>query len=176
MKKTALFLLLASMVFCVPSVSPAQEAAEDEKSNAEEAEGPPRFWQASVAGGSYTVALDRISSVSLHEYVLDTQLRVNELVIDTNGRALARFYYVASVTENSSSTTDRVIERGKQLVEKGAERAGIDFHNLPQKNYPTTSHAGTVEFRIMELKDLKALYRSAMSSWQSGKGRRITVK
>jgi len=198
MKKTALLLLLTGMVFAVPSVSPAQgnnnnngqnqnqdneedeeedEEKEDEKSTAEEGEGPKRFWQATLPGGNYMVAIDHISSISIHEYVLDAQLLVNEVVVDTNGRALARFYHVAPVAESAgTATTTRVLERGRQLVDQAGQRAGTDIHNLAQKNYPTTSHSGMIEYRILNLSDLKALYKNLQSAWETGKGKTITIR
>lgn len=200
MKKTALLLLLTGMVFSVPTAIHAQGAPsngqnqnqnqnnnnnrnnnqddeEEEETNTEETESAKRFWQATLPSGNYMVALDHISSVSMHEYVLDTQLRVTEMVVDTNGRALARFYHVASVAEvASSSTASRLAERGRQLVDQAGERVGTNVHNLPQKNYPTTSHAGMVEYRILNLNDLKALYTSVQSAWESNRGKTITVR
>lgn len=197
MKKTALLLLLTGMVLSVPTAIHAQgnnnnnngqnqnqnnnkddeEEEEDEESKAEEAEGSKRFWQATLPSGNYMVAIDRISSISMHEYVLDGQLLVNEVVVDTSGRALARFYHIASVTEAAAAnTTTRLAERGRQLVDQAGERAGTNVHNLAQKNYPTTSHAGMVEYRVLNLADLKALYKSLQSSWESNRGKTITIR
>lgn len=195
MKKTALLLLLTGMVLSVPTAGHAQgnnnnnngqnqnqndqddEDEEDEDSNAEESESPKRFWQATLPCGNYMVAIDRISSISMHEYVLDGQLLVTEVVVDTSGRALARFYHVASVTEAAgANTATRLAERGRQLVDQAGERAGTNVHNLAQKNYPTTSHAGMVEYRVLNLNDLKALYKSLQSAWESNRGKTITIR
>lgn len=199
MKKTALLLLLTGMVLSVPTAIHAQgnnnnnnngqnqnqnnnrdddeEEEEDEDSNAEESESAKRFWQATLPTGNYMAALDRISSISMHEYVLDGQLLVTEVVVDTSGRALARFYHVASVTEAAgSNTATKLAERGRQLVDQAGERAGTNVHNLAQKNYPTTSHAGMVEYRVLHLNDLKALYKSLQSSWESNRGKTITIR
>jgi hypothetical protein len=153
------------------------EEEDDEESSAEETDDNRRFWQAGVPGGHYMVALDRIASISMHQYVLDGQLLVNEMVIDTNGRSLARFYHVTTVAEGSNSATARkVVERGQELLDRAGQRAGTNAHNLAQKNYPTTSHAGMVEYRILDLRDLDALHRSVKSAWETGRGRRITLK
>jgi hypothetical protein len=109
--------------------------------------------------------------------VLDAQLLVTEMVIDTSGRSLARFYYVTSVAESSgSATAARVVGKGRELLDRAGQRAGSNALDLAQKNYPTTSHAGMVEYRMLDLRDLNALYKSVQNAWETGKGRRITVK
>ena len=190
MKKTALLVLLPLMLAATPSSLFAQandnqnqsqtdqeeDKDEEEETTAEEGEGSKRFWQATVPGGNYMVAIDRISSVSMHEYVLDALL-VNEVVIDTNGRALARFYHIGTIADAAASSTgSRVVERGRQLVDQAGQRANTNIHNLPQKSYPTTTHAGMIEYRILNLADLKALYKNVQSAWESGRGKTITVR
>ncbi len=193
MKKPALPLLLVLLFMLQPAPLWAQqnnddqedgneqvddkEEEEEEESSAEEAQGPKRFWSASLQGGEYSVALDKISSVSLHEYVLNANLIVTEMVIDTDGRALARFYHVRSVAEDTASgSAGRLVDRGKELVDGAGRRAKVDFHNLPQKDYPTTSHAAMIEFRLMRLNDLKALHKSAQGAWESNQGKKVTIK
>ncbi len=196
MKTTALFYLFATLFLAIPvsaqgiddaasdvesgadtSNNDTKDTADDEESKAEESDANRRFWQASVPGGHYMVALGSISAISMHQYVLDAQLLVTEMVIDTNGRSLARFYYVTSVAEESGSgTAARVVGKGRELLERAGQRAGSNALDLAQKNYPTTSHAGMVEYRMLDLRDLNAIYKSVQSAWETGKGRKITVK
>lgn len=195
MKKTALLYLFASLFLAVPAHSQAiddvvddvdrstqsgdepEEKDEDEESKAEESDANRRFWQAAIPGGHYMVSLSSITAISMHQYVLDTQLLVTEMVIDTNGRSLARFYYVTSVAEESgSASAARVVQKGRELLDRAGQRAGTNALDLAQKNYPTTSHAGMVEYRLLDLRDLNALYKSVQSAWETGKGRKITVK
>ncbi|MCW1926486.1 hypothetical protein OKA05_28300 [Luteolibacter arcticus] len=187
MKKTALLYLFAGLLLATPSYaqqpapggggSEENQGDDDEKSKAEESDDHKRFWQASVPGGHYMVAIDRIASISMHEYLLDGQLVVNELVVDTNGRGLARFYHVVTVAENSASgTARRVVEKGSELLDRAGQKAGTDVHEMAQKNYPTTSHAGMIEYRILDLRDLNAIYKSVKNAWETGKGRKITLK
>lgn len=191
MKKPAFPLLLALLVLLQPLPLQAQQNNEDdgdgteqvdednaeEDSSAEESQGPKRFWSASLQGGDYSVALDKVSSVSIHEYVLNANLIVTEMVIDTDGRALARFYHVRSAAEDTASGAGgRLVERGKDLIDGAGRRAKVDFHNLPQKDYPTTSHAGMIEFRLMRLNDLKALHKSIQGAWESNTGKKVTIK
>ena len=192
MKKTVLLLLLPLMLAVAPcpvfsqgndnqDQSQTEEDQEDEEGDeegsAEDEEGSRRFWQAILPGGNYMVALDRVSSVSMHSYVLNTQLLVNEVVIDTNGRALARFYHVTHAAENAGSGSARtVVERGRQVLDRAGQRVETDVHNLPQKDYPATSHAGMIEYRILNLADLKALHKSLQSAWESGRRRTLTIR
>jgi hypothetical protein len=191
MKKTLLLPFLAGLLLALPLAAqgPAEggqdggnnteqsEGDEDTESKAEESEGPRRFWQASLPGGHYMVAIDRIASISMHQYVLDANLLVDEVVVDTNGRGLARFYYVTSVAEASgSAAAGRVVAKGRELLDRAGQRAGTDVHELAQKNYPTTSHAGMIEYRILDRRDLEELYKSLKNAWETGKGRKLTVK
>lgn len=136
-----------------------------------------RFWEASVPGGHYMVALDRIANVSMHQYALDGSLVVHEVTVDTTGRALARFYYIEPISESMNrNEVSRVVDKGRQLIERAGQRLGSDVHNMVQKSYPTTTHAGMIEYRLLDMRDLSALYGSLRRAWESGKGRKITIQ
>lgn len=153
------------------------DQTENEDANATESDGPRRFWQANLPSGHYMVALDRISNISMHEYLLDGQLIVNEVTIDTAGRALARFYHIAPLSDAAGrDEITRVVDRGRELLDRAGQKAGTDAHNMAQKTYPTTTHAGTIEYRIMDKRDLSVLYSSLSKAWESGKGRKLTIK
>lgn len=147
------------------------------KNNTAETTGPRRFWQASLPGGSYIVALDRITSISKHTYVIGGSLRVTEVVIDTSGNALARFYYIIPVSEDSNSNIGSgITTRTKELIDKVGERTGVNGNTIVEKQYPTTTHAKTVEFRISDEGNLDKLYNSARKTWISGKGVKFRIK
>ncbi len=189
MKKSLPFWLSTALLLTLPAAAQApsegsqtggntpEQAPRNEEDQPSESDGPRRFWQASLPGGHYMVAIDRIASISMHQYVLDAQLLVDEVVVDTNGRGLARFYYVTSVAEASgSAAAGRVVEKGRELLDRAGQRSGSNVHELAQKNYPTTSHAGMIEYRLLDRRDLDQLYKSLRNAWETGKGRRITVK
>ena len=44
------------------------------------------------------------------------------------------------------------------------------------KNYPTTTHAHTIDFRHNNKDNLNALFQSVNKAWMSGKGVKFTVK
>ena len=134
------------------------------------------FWQGALPGGSYMVALSRITSISKHEYLLDGNLIINEVTIDTIGSATLRVYQITPAAQYGTLATGRkIVERGKDLLDRAGQRTGADIANMVQKQYPTTTHAKTIEFRVKDLGTLEALLSSARSAWVSGKGRKFVV-
>lgn len=175
--------LLAFATFPAPlqAQNQAQNQAEetdeetDEKSG--DAEGPRRFWQASLSGGHYMVALDRISSVSRHSYVLDGAVLVDEVTVDTVGQALARFYFLQPVTAAvPGNAAAQLTQRGKELLDQAGRSAGTDVHNMVMKKYPETTHSKTIEYRLLSEQQLSGLYGSLRSAWESGRGRIYTAR
>ena len=135
-----------------------------------------RRWQCSLPGGEYAVGLGSITSVSKHSYVLDGTLLVTEVTVDTTGTALARFYYIEPITKDTTfNALDRLQKRADQLRQRGHNRSGTKADEMAQKSYPTTTHARTIEFRMMNEVELNALYRSLYRSWISGKGRTFRI-
>lgn len=140
-----------------------------------------RFWQATLSGGHYMVALDRISAVSRHKYVLDGAVIVDEVTVDALGQALARFYFITPISDAmtgsaAGETASRVADRARELVDNAAGRAGTDVHNMVVKKFPETTHARTIEYRILSEQELTGLYNSVRTAWESGRGRKFTEK
>lgn len=134
-----------------------------------------RFWQASLPGGHYMVALDRISAISKHSYLVKS-LIVHEVNIQVNGSGLVRFYTFEMTGENSEANLAKnLIDRGKNLVEQGGRRAGIDTNTTVEKEYAVTTHNHTIEYRLFDNADLNQLYSSLRKAWIDGRGRTFTV-
>lgn len=153
----------------------------DPKENAGEAVGLENFWQVKLPDGEYEVALARISSVSRHKYLLDGALIVDEVTIDTVGQALVRFYFIKPASSEASTTAagkilDKATGRGQELLDKAAERTGSDLQNMVVKKYPETTHARSIEYRILTEAQLTTIFDSAKKSWETGKGKKLTVK
>lgn len=177
MFKNPLLLLLAGLLACTLSVTAQEPPAADPNEKAGDSAGPNRFWQATLSGGHFMVALDRIASVSRHKYALDGAVIVDEVTVDTVGQALARFYYITPITDAApGSTASDVADRARELLEKAADRAGADVQNMVVKKYPVTSHAKTIEYRILSEAELTSLYNSVRNSWETGRGRKFTAK
>lgn len=137
-----------------------------------------RFWQCNINGGEVMVAVDRIGAISKSQYILDGGLLCTEVTIDTlGGQSLTRIYHVVPATEGmAANAATKIIDRAKEVVDKNAARAGTKMHEMVQKSYPATTHAHTVEFRVMDVQDLEALYASLKATWTSGQGRTFTIK
>lgn len=136
-----------------------------------------RFWEASLPGGNYMVALNRISSISMHSYILNGSFIIHEVVVDTDGNSLARFYAIEAVGENNESNLAKnLIDRGKQIAETGGSRAGVDTNTLVEKKIDITTHAKTVEYRLFGKSDLDQLLNSAQKAWRENRGRKFSVR
>ena len=134
------------------------------------------MWRANLPGGSYSVAVRAIVSVSTHEYVVDGAARVTEVNIDTTGSLLARFYFLEPVTPNAPGGLGAAtIDKAQELLKQAAEKTGQDVWKKVVKNYPTTTHARTVEYRLVEKGDLNKIYEAAEEAFRLQKNKSITL-
>ena len=177
MKTTTYHLAITFLALMIlPYAAIAQSEDNTAKDNTAETTGPKRFWQADLPGGSYTVALDRITSISKHSYIIDGNISVTEVVIDTSGNALTRFYYLEPAAQGTSDLGAKISQRGKELLDQMSERTGVNANSAVVKQYPTTTHAKTVEFHISDSITLDALFNSARTAWINGRGKKFTLK
>jgi hypothetical protein len=168
--KALLSLMIISLVAALPSGSQTPAVDPGDSGKTEDSPQSNRFWQATLPGGHYMVALDRISAISRHKYVLlDGSAIVDEVTIDAMGQALVRIYYIAPVTDAATGS-----ETG--AIEKAAEAAGTSAHQMVIKKFPETTHARTVEYRLLSAEELGALHNSVRTSWETGRGRKFSVK
>lgn len=129
------------------------------------------IWRCELPGGTYEVALRAIVSVSLHEYVIDGATRVNELNLDTDGNMAVRFYYLEPAAAKSPiGLGQSAIDRASDLAKEAAGRV-VDpgVWERVVKNYPTTTHAHTVEYRVGSDEQLKEIFASAQRAFESGR-------
>jgi hypothetical protein len=175
-----LCLALTMVLLASPLQLHAQTPTPAKADKTDDSQQPNRFWQASVGGGHYMVALDRISAISRHQYLLDGAIIVDEVTVDALGQALARFYFLSPVTDATGSSlgnaAGRIVERGRELVDKAAATAGTNVQNMVVKKFPETTHAHTIEYRVMSAEELGALYNSVRTAWETGRGRKFTIK
>jgi hypothetical protein len=137
---------------------------------------PNNFWDCKLPGGSYTVALGKISVVSIHEFSLPGG-RVTEMNIVTEGAGLARFYYMEpSLPGGGLAAAEVARTRITELANTAAERTGTDkTWEKVQKDYPLATHAHTIEFRLQNKADLTSIHASAKRAWMTGRGRTVSV-
>ena len=178
MSKKSLLALMVAFAAGSASLMAQNETTEPRTSDTPQSN---RFWQASVGGGHYMVALDRISAISRHKYVLDGAVIVDEVTVDALGQALARFYFIYPITDAGggtavAETAARIVDRGRELLDRAGTVAGTGIQDMVVKKFPDTTHAKTIEFRVMSEQELSGLYSSVRTAWESGKGRRFTIK
>lgn len=134
------------------------------------------LWRCKLPGGAYEVALRAMVAVSSHEYIVDGAARVTEVNIDTQGSVLARFYFLEPNLPNSPVAGGaEAMRKARELITEGAERTGQDAWKKVIKSHPTTTHARTVEYRLVTKEQLQALFDSASTSFRTGKGADFSV-
>lgn len=187
MKRSSI-LIAALLISTLPALAQQQstqrtgQAGNEDEERITDKENPKRpFWEASLPGGHFQVAISKIVSVSLHEYVLDGAVVVTEMTVDTVGQALPRFYFIEPVSDRTSGTgtgnaISAIVDRGMELVQKAGERTGSDLQDMVHKKYGISTHTKTLEYRVYDTAELSALYSSVRRSWETGRGRKITIR
>jgi hypothetical protein len=134
------------------------------------------LWDARLKGGNYIVRCNAIVALSKHEYISDGVARVVEVNITLNSAQIVRFYFLEPYKPESGSSTvgaaTQALEKAKGLYEQAAGRVSPDLA-APKvvKNYPTSTHAHTIEFVLKEEARLNSLFGSLERSFRTGQGR-----
>lgn len=135
------------------------------------------FWTGNFASGQVIVPVDKIASVAQQKYILDAQFVIHEVSIDSLGNSLIRIYYIEPIAESASSVSafgSAARDRARELAGELQGRTGtqdLDPETAVTKNYPTTTHSHTVEFRVSSIEELRAVYRSVSTAFTRSKGR-----
>lgn len=135
------------------------------------------LFRCTLPGGVYEVAIGAIVAVTSHEYVVDGIARVTEVNIDTTGSLLARFYYIEpnapAAPANLGAAT---IQKAQSLMQEAVDRSGQDAWKKVVKNYPTTTHSRTVEYRLTSKDQLNKIFASAEEAFRLGKNTMMKVE
>ena len=135
-----------------------------------------QLFRATLPGGTYEVAIRSIIAVTSHEYLVDNVVRVTEVNIDTTGTLLARFYYLEPITpEAPSGVGAATAEQAQRLLREAADKTGQDVWKKVVKNYPMTTHARTVEYRLATKEQLNKLYSSAEQAFRLQRDAKVTI-
>ena len=134
------------------------------------------LFRAKLPGGIYEVAVRSIVAVTSHEYLVDGIARVTEVNIDTTGSLLARFYFLEPVAPASPlGIGQATLDKAQELLKQAADKTGQDVWKKVVKNYPTTTHAHTVEYRVVAKEDLNKIYEAAEEAFRLQKNKSITI-
>jgi len=127
------------------------------------------IWRAELPGGEYIVRLSAITSVSLHEYIVDGAARVAEVNIATSGSELARFYFLEPYPKPPVAAQKALNAIENKAKEASARFETGDLRVKVVKSYPTTTHAHTVEYRLSDRESLSKLFKSIEDAWLNGR-------
>lgn len=127
------------------------------------------LWTAELPGGTYIVRVTAITSVSLHEYLVDNAARVAEVNIGTSSTDTVRFYCIEpNVPKAPGGVGQSVIDKAEEKANELLNRTRMDeTWQKVMKNYPTTTHAHTIEYRIPDRKTLQALFEHLKDCFES---------
>ena len=94
------------------------------------------------------------------------------------GSVVARFYYGEPYRPKSEYATGQaILDRATKTIDEVKDKAQLSqFETLTVKNYPTTTHAKTIDFKFNKKENLVALFNSVNKAWISGKGVKFTLK
>ena len=117
------------------------------------------------------VNLATVTSVSTHEYVVNATARVTEFTIGTTGAVVARFYYIEPMVPKSPiGFGQSIIDKAQEKVEEAADRADVEqVWKKVVKDYPATTHAHTVEYRLDSVDEVTKLEKSIEDAWRTNK-------
>lgn len=137
------------------------------------------FWRCELPGGIYMVNMTTLASVSTHEYVVDGAARVTELTVATNSAVVARFYFLEPMVPKSpvGGLGQSLIDKVQQRSEEAAGRAGLEeVWKKVVKNYPLTTHAHTVEYRLDSIDQVKKVQKSLEEAWRANRDTQFKVQ
>ena len=134
------------------------------------------FWRCQLPGGVFLVALRNLQSVSTHEYIVDGAARVTEVTIATSSSVEGRFYYLEPISVSATQATLQQLQQHVQDLTSDHVGSDDKVWEKVIKNYPTTTHAHTVEYRLTSKENLQQLYSSLEQAWMSGKGASLTTQ
>ena len=165
---TSAALSLCVGLACLPAI--AQDAAPTQA---------PRtaLWSASFGDTTkLTINVSSIVSVSMHPYLLNGQIPITEVTVDTQGNNTIRFYYIHE--EDPSAAAGGLKEAAgsarRRLQQEMTQQK--DGSQIPSIKFPEGAYAHTVEYQMNSLSDLTKLYQSLVSVWERSSQKLTTFK
>lgn len=173
--------LLPKRILCtlcaaaLPLLSLSAGAADDtDTADAEKTNGRTvgAYWIGTFATspqGSICVRLSEITSVSIHNYMLNGKIPIGELTIDTTGNNSIRIYCVLSAEDMSKEVLSMVSSLKSETSSLGS---------VPQvaKQFPEGTHAHSIEYSVDSEAQLKAIYASIVKAMMSNKNGKMAIK
>jgi hypothetical protein len=164
--------ILVAILSLLTTILPALPQEEGARSRWRET-----HWTAELPGGKIVLPYSSITSISLHNYEVDGAITVTEVTVGTMGSEIARFYYLEPITpESPAGVGQEAIEQLKDKVQELTQRAGQDLSSRVVRNYPESTHAHTIEFRLPSKADVERLYSHIESNYLQRRPAKFTLK
>ena len=114
------------------------------------------------AGGEYIGKVGNISSVSLQKYVT-AAFEITELNIDLeNSPTQLRIYHTGPLQSNKVLPGNRTVTKPLNRLNPALTSKA---NKLVFKDYPATTHARTLEFKVAEQQDILDLHAQIRNRW-----------
>ena len=114
------------------------------------------------AGGEYIGKVGNISSVSLQKYVT-AAFEITELNIDLeNSPTQLRIYHTGPLQSNKVLPGNRTVTNPLNRLNPALTSKA---NKLVFKDYPATTHARTLEFKVAEQQDILDLHAQIRNRW-----------
>ncbi len=162
--------MLSLPLATMPAFSADEEASkETDSKNANAKYGV--YWMATFSGspsGSVCVRLQEITSVSIHNYMLNGKIPIAELTIDTTGNNSIRIYSILSGEDMSKEVLSMVSQLKREAQSIGS---------APQvaKQFPEGTHSHSIEYSVSDANQLKAIYNSITKAMMNNKSTKMSI-
>lgn len=163
MRITSTVLTLGAILACAPAGAQQEASATAEPRIA--------LWTASFGDTTkLTLNVSTIVSVSMHPYMLNGQIPITEVTVDTLGNNTLRFYYIHE--ETRPPLAESAVKSAYAVQEELTRQKGTA--SLPSVKFPEGAYAHSVEYKMNSLDDLTKLYKSLVSVWERS-GKKLTT-
>lgn len=143
----------------------------------QEGMGVRQYWRCTTPGGTYVAPLDRISSVSTHEFLIQGGGRVWELAVSDGSSVVARYYYMEPVTSLAGvKEADEAYREAEKEADAAVRGAGAESPwRKVVKLFPQTTHAHTVEYRLPNREALDRIFSHVTECLAANRSGTLTI-
>jgi hypothetical protein len=127
----------------------------------------PLLWRCQIEDMACTIQLPDLEFVAIHNYVVDGMVEVTEATAAMKSKAFVRFYFVEPASQGGM-IGDRLKEGAERAADlsdrfiKPALTPSIQNTRSDKvlKNYPATTHAQMIEYRVKTKEAVYDIYQS----------------
>lgn len=115
------------------------------------------------------IPFEEIQTIGKQNYIVDGKIEVNEVTIALKPKTYVKFYHLTSVPllgglvgDKANEVADKAQDRIQKYIEQPSITPSLQSSNNDKvvKNYPVTTHAQFLEYRVTSLEYLDAIYNT----------------